>query len=321
MKVIVITNSHELPDLTSRNFFHSLELFRIMESTPGLYPLMALALDNQQRVKAHLLASLQRKYTLLPPFYFTQARILGEGEYAHDCNPLDIFPLLLHAILQKLRFKFCISVELSDMSKKMFGYRALRQHSFFPIAWQEVHNSLHSLSPYERLLPKTRYKIHQLNSLHIETTAAHTLEEVRTLHRIIKKYYRWRIHKLIPPKQFLEHLHADPHSKIYITRMNGKIVGGCTCILSDGSTYLWHLAASPHRHSTAIQTSAVWKALNDSHKLKQHHFYFLDAGLPLKSSRHRDFIMGFGGKPVAKYRWFRLSIGWLNRLISWLYRE
>ncbi|MCI6550209.1 MAG: GNAT family N-acetyltransferase, partial [Prevotella sp.] len=32
-------------------------------------------------------------------------------------------------------------------------------------------------------------------------------------------------------------------------------------------------------------------------------------------------ILSFGGKPVAKYRWFRFSIGWINRILTWIYKE
>ena len=47
----------------------------------------------------------------------------------------------------------------------------------------------------------------------------------------------------------------------------------------------------------------------------------MDVGLPFKRNRFREFILGFGGKPVSVYRWFRCNVRWINRVLSWLYRD
>ena len=65
----------------------------------------------------------------------------------------------------------------------------------------------------------------------------------------------------------------------------------------------------------------VWQAIIWAWKHNYAHIYFLDAGLPYPNNPFREFILRFGGKPVAKYRWFRFSIGWLNKLLSWIWKE
>ena len=47
----------------------------------------------------------------------------------------------------------------------------------------------------------------------------------------------------------------------------------------------------------------------------------MDVGLPFRKNPFRDFLLRFGGKEVSSYRWFRISIRWVNRLASWLWRE
>ena len=51
------------------------------------------------------------------------------------------------------------------------------------------------------------------------------------------------------------------------------------------------------------------------------HIRFLDVGLPFRKNPYRNFILRFGGKEVSTYRWFRISIRWVNALASWLWRE
>ena len=47
--------------------------------------------------------------------------------------------------------------------------------------------------------------------------------------------------------------------------------------------------------------------------------HFLDAGLPITHNPYREFILSFGGKPTAKYRWFQVALPWVNRMVGWFY--
>jgi hypothetical protein len=47
----------------------------------------------------------------------------------------------------------------------------------------------------------------------------------------------------------------------------------------------------------------------------------MDVGLPFQKNPFREFILRFGGKEQSTYRWFRFGIRWINRLLTWLYRE
>lgn len=114
---------------------------------------MAVATRDGE-VRGQLLVIVRRRGSLFPPYLYTHAHAHGEGCYADETETETLFPLLLKAITLKLRHRLCFYIEFSDMKKKMFGYRFFRRLGYFPIAWQEIHHSLHSKAPESRLSAK-----------------------------------------------------------------------------------------------------------------------------------------------------------------------
>lgn len=319
--VRLYTTGEELPDMTSNNFFHSPELFHIIEKTPGQTPFMAVATDDDNQIVGHLLAVVRRRGSLIPPYLFTQGRVYGEGEYADDAHSEEIFGLLLAAITRKMRRRLCLYTEFSDLSRKMFGYRYFRQNAFVPVSWQEVRNSLHSKAPSDRVTEKMRERIAHVYSLGVETREARTEQEVRQFHRLLRRFVKFKIRHLPPSEELFLELHKSARIRIFITLYKQKIIGGCVCAFSQGNACLWYIASKrksyPHLHPNMM---TIWHAMNWAWENHYAHFCFLDAGLPYPRNPHREFILSFGGKPLATYRWFRFSGGWFNRLISWFYQ-
>lgn len=308
--------------MRQENFFHSAELFGIVELTPGQRPYMAVAFDERGCVVGHLLAIIRRRGSWLPPYFFTQGRIYGEGEYNEGVDRQHVFGLLLHAITRKFRRKFCLYAEFSDLTTKMFGYRQFRDNGYFPVNWQEIHNSLHSKSPRERISDRMFSRIRKIYGMGVETREVANRAELEAFYKLLNGFYRMKMSRLIPPiDQFLLFYKSD-NAKIFITTFRGKIIGGCACAFSEGDAFLWYLASKRKSHPLLHpDTMTIWQALNYAYDRHCAHFYFLDAGLPWKRSRMRDFILSFGGKPVSKYRWFRFSISWMNKLLNWFFRE
>ena len=322
VSVKIISKSEELPELVCNNFFHSTELFKILERTPAHTPYMALAEHRDGRVLGHILAIVRRRWALLPPYFFTQGRIYGEGEYVDEEQKEEIFGLLLRAITRKFRRKLCLFIEFSNTDKKMFGYRFFKQNDYFPIPWQEVHNSLHSMPPEERLSKKVKKRIKHIYQSGVITRAAETKAEIHQFYNLLNKYYKLKVRRFLPPEPLIDEIAHSNNGKIFITLYKDKVIGGCSCVYSEGNAYLWHLASRdktyPHLRPNLM---TVWQAVKDAYEHNYAHIFFLDAGLPFKRNRYREFILGFGGKPVAKYRWFRFSIPWVNRILSWFYRD
>lgn len=323
MNVEIITHSSQLPELSDANFFHSAEMFRILEQSPGMSPCMVTVRDEATgRVVSHLLAMLRRRGSLMPPYLFTQGRVYGEGVYAEGTDRQTLFALMLQRLTTYLHRRLCLYVEFSDLSQKMFGYKAFRRNGYFPVSWLRIHNSLHSLPPEERLSEKTLQRIHHAEEEGVEARMADSEEEVKAFCRMMKAYYRFRVQRFVPSERFFLKVWKSHHAKIFVTTYNGKIIGGAGLVESLGEAWLWYVAAQEKRYPFLRPTLlTVWRVIEHAHQHGMRHIHFMNVGLPFRRNRYREFILRFGGKPVSSYRWFRFNVGWLNRVLSWVYRE
>lgn len=322
LTVSIISKSTDLPPMECRNFFHSAKLFRIAENTPGYTPLMAVAMKDDGTVGAHMLATIRRRGSWLPPYLFTQGRIYGEGEYAADVDRDAAFSLMLDAITRRFVKRLCFYVEFSNMSQKMFGYRHFRRNKYFPINWQEVHNALDEEPPEEHISAKMMARIAKTYDNGVETREIASDEELKGFYRLLRGFYRLKVRQFLPPRELFEQLSAQGNARIFVTLYRGRIIGGSACVFSDAGAYLWYMASKrktfPHLRPDRM---TVWHALKYAWAQHYRYLHFIDVGLPYPKNKYRDFILSFGGKPVAKYRWFRFTFPWLNSLLSWFYRE
>ncbi len=156
----------------------------------------------------------------------------------------------------------------------------------------------------------------------IRVEIADTDSDIKAFYTILRNNNRLNLRRLIPPyDQFLE-LAKSKNANVFILKYKDKLIGGCVCAYSETNAYLWFLASRNkrymHLHPNYIM---VWKAINYAYNQGYAHFRFLDAGLPTPGNPHRKFILNFGGKPIAKYRWFKFSIGWINKLLFRIYNE
>lgn len=318
--VVIISKSENLPEMKCNNFFHSSELFRIIEQTPGQSPYMAVA-RCAGTVVGHMLVMLRRRGSLIPPYLFTQARVYGEGDYAEGVDREEVFGLLLDAVEKKMRRKLCLYTEFSDLETKMFGYAKFRTNGFFPVHWMEIRNSLHSMTPEERLLPRARKHIENAVRAGLQTYSAQTDDDIREVVWMLKGYTTLKIRRYIPDFSMFSRLHKSGHCDIFITREESRIIGGCVCVNYGSNCYMWYLTARSKLHIKRTYAITVWTALQNAYVKGMRHMCFMDVGLPFRRNPLREFILSFGGKPVGTYRWFRCTIGWINSLLSWLYRE
>ena len=317
----IITQSEELPQMSCVNFFHSAELFRICEMTSGLSPFMAVA-EEEGRVVAHMLGTLRRRGSLVPPYLFTQGCIYGEGEYEKGVNREEVFTMMFNRITHSMRRKRCLYIELSDLSQKMFGYKNLRQRGFFPVHWMEVHNSLHSMPPEERLDEKMKARIAHAREQGVEFRRVADYDEFRSFYRMLNRYMTLKVRRYLPPERMFWEMGQSENCRLFVTRWHQKTIGGCACICSGTSIYLWYLASKRKSHPILQpETATVWGAIDHAYQKHFRHIFFMDVGLPFKKSRFRDFILSFGGKEVSSYRWFFFTFPPINRLLTWIYKE
>lgn len=322
VRVRLITKSEQLPEMVCKSFFHSVDFFEIAERTPGYEPCMVVAEDAFGNVVAHLMGIVCRHRTLLPPWFYSHARIHGEGEYADGIDRETVFGLMLGAISKFFKRRHCLFTECSEMGTKMFGYKHFRHNGYFSIPWQEIHNSLHSVNPDKRLSKKIKTQLRMASKRGAITTMLNGEKDLHEFYKLLKKYFFMKSRRYVPNEKIFQLLAERGRSKTFATMYKGKIIGGCVCIYSDGNAYLWFLASkrkSYHHLSPAATT--IWAAIKYAYIERYQHIYFLDAGLPFKRNPFREFILKFGGKPVAKFRWFHLPVPFINKFLSWIYND
>lgn len=320
IKVVIISKSENLPPMQCNKLFHSDEMFKIIEKTPGQKPYMVIAYDDD-KIVAHMLVMLRRRGSLFPPYLFTQGRAYGEGEYTPDCNKEEVFGEMLKCITKELRKALCLYIEFSDLSTKMFGYSKFRSNGFFPVHWMEIHNSLHSMKPEKRLTVKIRKSLINANKSGLKTKLATTDKEFSDFFKILKNYISIKIRRYIPDSKLFRDLLQKGYGNIFTTYHKDIMVGGCLCVYSETNCYMWYLASKKNFYRKRTNAITTWAAIKHAYNQGYDHIYFMDVGLPFKRNNFREFILSFGGKPVGTYRWFRCSIKWINKFLSWSYRE
>jgi hypothetical protein len=322
--VRVITHPKDLPAMDNANFFHSRQLFEILKQTPRQKPYMAVAETADGRLMAHLLAVVRYRSSWIPPYLYIHCRILGQGVY----YPTDeayaesqLFGMMVDGLRSKLSGR-CLYIEISNLSHKMFAYRELKQLQFFPVNWMSIHNSLHSHTPEERLSPRLQRHIDKAYARGVVTDEVKNEADFKAFMNLLKMHHWLKPKRYIPDQKFFEIIRQQGHGRLYLTRYRDHIIGCSAVAYSQQNAYLWYMAFL--RKSFAFvhpDELTLWKAIKDAHQRGYQHIFFLDVGLPFSYNSFREFILRFGGKPVSTHRWFRCSIGWVNSLLSWIYRD
>lgn len=324
LKLTTYYSGSKVPELPGTNTFHSTELFRIYEATPGYSPVLIVASIDEKPI-AKLLAALRKSVRTFPPGIIKRCEIYGTGEYFDDTLDKEaIFSDILERLTNEaLRNSFLI--EFRNLENAMFGYKSFRENSYFAVNWLRVRNSLHNIEKVEeRFSPSRIRQIKKGLKNGAQIREVQTQEETHDFARMLHHIYSSKIRRHFPNIKFFQllesHLMTKQQSKIFIVTYKEKIIGGSACIYSDDSAYLWFSGGM--RKTYALQYPgilAVWKALDDAKQRGFRHVEFMDVGLPFRKHGYREFVLRFGGKQSSTRRWFRFRWDWLNRVLIKIY--
>ena len=330
------TSAEELPELMEGSYFHSREFFRLCEAAPRLHPLLVVGSDAQGEL-CHMVAIVRSRTSWLPSCLSRHCLVMEEGVYSRRTDSTSagsdaatsggtptreqLFGQMIDALQQHLGHGY-LYIEVSHLGQKMFGYREFRQRGYFPVRWQSITNSLHSRPPEQRLDRRTIGRINKGLQRGAKTTEVSTREDMDQFMRLMRKHTMLKPRRFLPTREFFEGLQQQGNCRLFLTRYNGTAIGCSTTVYSGQHAYFWY--AAYRRKSYAFlypQLLTVWHALTDAHRRRYRYFTFIDVGLPYSHSAQREMILRFGGKPQSTFRWFRCSIGWVNRLLSLIYRD
>ncbi|MCR4582283.1 MAG: GNAT family N-acetyltransferase [Prevotella sp.] len=326
----IITRKEKLPTLLEGDFFHSRQLFETYANTPRQKPYMVVCTDERGQVVSQLLAVVRYRTSLLPPFFFMHCRVMGEGVYRTEgtsdpprpsVHRDELFNAMLTALVNRLK-NTTLYIEISHISQKMFAYRHFRQLHFFPVRWQNIHNSLHSHTPEERLSERMLQRIDSAYKKGVTHRTVTTEEDFAAFSRLLRHHHWLKPKRYIPADEFFRQMMHQPNCHMELTCYRQHVVGCSMTIYTRDDAHLWY---SAFRRKTfpmiRPDVLTIWHAIKQAHADGRQHVRFLDVGLPTRKNAYREFILSFGGKPVSTFRWFRCSIKWLNRLLQWIYKD
>lgn len=317
----IYTRAGSLPEgLQTDNFFHSPHFFALCKATPRQRPYLVTVETSGGHVVGQMLAVVRYRSSWLPPFLYRHCRVLGEGVYADGMPRQELFGLMLRTLTSRMG-RSVLYTEFSNLSSKMMGYREFRECGYFPVRWMSIHNSLHSHSPEERISERMRRRIDLSYERGIVTDEVSSDDDFHAFSTLLRHHNWTKPKRYIPADEFFRGLHGD-HGRLFVTRFRGRVVGCSAVAYSQNQAYLWY--AAYRRKSFAWlrpDVLTIWHAIKSSYERGCEHIFFMDVGLPFQKNVYRDFILRFGGKPTSTYRWFKFSVGWINSLFSWFYRD
>lgn len=321
LRVDIYTSGGDIPDMECLNLFHSRRLFDLYERTPRHRPYMVVARGGGGRVLAHLLAVARYRWSLFPPYLYVHCYVSGEGEYAEGVERAELFGAMLQALTAKMRRR-ALYVEFANLGSKMFGYREFKRAGYFPVRWMSIHNSLHSKPPEERLSERAMRRVRRGERKGVATSEVASEADMAAFTALLRRHNRLKPRRYIPGDGFFRGLIDSRCGRLLLTRYKGRAIGCCACVYSEGNAYLWYMASLRKTYiKLHPDTLTLWAAIRHAHEHGCAHIFFLDVGLPFRRDPFREFILSFGGKPVSTYRWFRVTVGWLNSLFSFIYRD
>ena len=289
----------------------------IYQHTVHHKPYLVIARTDDGETLAHLMAVVRNG----------KCRIYGEGDYDDSLltslaiTREEVFGEMLRTIENKLSHR-TLYIEVSDLSRKMFAYRQFKECGFFPINWLQVHNSLHSHHPQERISRKTLRRIAYARKMGATTSLVTTDKQLQMFYTTIRAYYKFRLRKFCPAKSFFSQLMQSGKASLFLTTYHQHPIAACAVVYSACDAYLWFGAYKNKSHPRlAPDILTIWNILNYCHTLGIQHLRFMDIGLPFLPNAYYDSILYFGGKSTGTYRWFRFHPSLLNTLIRNIFKS
>lgn len=331
IRLSIYEHADEVPTLPGSNFFHSVELFHILEQTPQFTPFLLVAYEGDTPI-AKLLCAVRQIFSCTD--VYQKAVIHGHGEYFNldllhqkeDVAPLRedaIFSEMLSYLTTRV-LDHVFFVEFRNLNDPLFAYRYFRENHYFPVRWLRVQNSIHQNPIDKWMSPRRRRHIQEGIENGADLGIIESHQELQEFFRMLKKFYSSKVVRYMPNIHFFYNLFTFNTDKqlgeIFTVRYHGKIIGGAVCFFSGDTAYLI-LAGGLRKSYPSLYPNvlAIWNAMLTSRKMGYSHFEFMNAGLPFKKFGYRDFILRFGGRQLGTRRWFRFRWEWLNKVMEKFY--
>ena len=270
IRLMTYRNGSAIPTLPEQSLSNSSELFQVYGQTPGYTPILVVASIDETPI-AKLQAVIRRSVRIFPPSLIKRCEIFGIGEYFNDTySQEELFGLMLEHLTNEV-LKDCFLIEFRNLPTALFGYKHFRRNGYFPINWIRVYNSLHNLSPEERLESKRKRQINRSFKYGVTLQEAQTEEDKKTFLQLLKLHYSSKLRKHFPDTKLFQLLTQGSTtgniSRIFTVKYKNRIIGGSFCMYSCDRAYLCFSFGLRKTFAWLHpNTMAIWAALIDAHQ-------------------------------------------------------
>ena len=130
------------------------------------------------------------------------------------------------------------------------------------------------------------------------------MDEVKALYGILESLYATKVKTPLFPFEFFEKLYAEPWGRIFVVRLDGRIVGGTVCVCGDDTVYEWFACGEDGISKSVFpSTLATYAGIRYAAENGYERFDMMGAGAPGDGGYGvRDFKVKFGGELVEHGR-------------------
>lgn len=294
--------------------FQMPEMYHLYLQVPGYSPIVMAIESDEGKLTALLLAVIIKDYKGLAGTITARCVVYGGPIIsAHEIKPLEIVDQLLSALIEKVK-RHSLFIQFRNFTDSSALIPIFSKHGF------EIRDHLNLIvntsDANETLSSISKSKIRQArrsNFSGAELIKASTEEEIHSFYQILKKVYKNKVRKPLPPKSFfISFFRATQQGKlgiIFIAKYKEKVVGGMVCPITPGKALSEWYVCGLDKQFREIYPSVflTYGAIDYALKNNIRRFDFMGIGSPEKPYGVRDFKISFGGEVVNYGRSQRIN--------------
>lgn len=292
---------------STSSYFQSPECFDFFASTSFLKPFV-FGVSENNRLVGILTGYITSDGNFIKRYFSKRAIVCGGALLDPDISEKAL-KLLLITAKKNLKRK-AIYLEIRNYNnyshyKNAFNVSGFsyQPHLNFHVSTPNVETALKNLSTTRRREIKLSIKS---GAVWYETK---DLDDIKIYYKILEDLYKTKVKTPLYPLEFFEKLADHSNGKIFIVKLNDKIIGGSVCVmLLDKTIYEWFVCGLDGQIKNVFpSTLATWAAIEYASTGGYSCFDMMGAGKPGDEYGVRDFKSKFGGELVENGRFLYIS--------------
>lgn len=293
---------HLLHISSCANFFQSQACFEFYSSLSFLKSFV-FGVSENGILQAVAVGYIQKNGNVIKQYLSGRAIIPGGILLANDISS-SVLGELLSDLIDGLR-KEAIFLEIRNLNDYSFWKNDFCRKGFEYIPHLNIQIDTTDRDEVWKGLSKSkRRQIRLAEKNGTVCRLAKSEEDIKAFYLCLKKFYKTKVKTPLFPLEFFLKLAVNEYGRIFVIKLNEKIIGGIACVIFDKKcVYEWFVCGEDLEHTNNYPSVyATWSAINFAIENNMSRFDFMGAGSPGKSYGVREFKSKFGGKEVENGR-------------------